>query len=1166
MNYFSATKNRQVGEVQVIEQKLGEFKKKFYLSALLRGAVFFVAIGAVYFMATAWVEELLWLPKSGRTILFWAFIIVELGLWFYWIWPSLSVLAGLKAPMSHQEAARIIGLQIPEIGDRLTNTLELLNQSQETELVLASIDQKSKSLSPFYFSQAIDLKENLKYLRWLIVPALLVIIIWFFGDLSSLFDGYKRVAAYNQEFVRPAPYALRLLNQDLQSRSNQEIQLSVEASGGVLPSEVYVVYNGKRQTMTPQGPGKFTVLIPPQSESFELYLGTDQFRSKDYQYVIVDGPEIQGFSIQATPPSYSRMGRETIENTGNLRVLAGSTLKWVLNTEYTDQIIWHNKTDTAYFVARGNGGFDFTKSVFKTQKYSLSTNNKQVGYEPAVAYTIEVYPDTPPKIKVETQKDTLNRVTHHQVLAWDDFLVSKIDVVCYPAKDPQNQRKQTLEMAANATTQAPYTFPKGFELMQGVSYQYYFEAWDNDAVRGPKSVQSRVFGHQEVSASQAQERLLSLQNKQTNQIEQAIQTFAEQNKQAEQLEQNRRQKERLNWQDERDLDRLLKQQQQQLERIQEQTEALKNTLEQLQENESGENQETQQIMERVEEQVDVLKEQSDKWEELRDLQEQLEQEDLLEAMDQNQREQKAQEENLERLVEMTRRFFVTQKMNQISDQLKELGRRQEDLGQNKTDSRTPEQKQQEQERLNSEFEAIKEALDELEQENNKLEQPMDLPRDPGGEMDISNEQQKASEALEQGETPQAEKSQKEAGQKMQEMAQKMGSKMMQMKQQSMQEDTEMLRQILDNLIVFSLAQEGHMISAQKRQLGSWSTPDYINRQNDLRDNFNHIDDSLYALSMRQPMITAKVNQSLSTAGYYLDQSLMDLAEVRFSKANVAQQYVFTQANDLANMLDGVVSQMEQMSMSMPGAGSGQGSGGQGFQLQDIIQQQQSLQNQGQSPGGQGQSPREGSSQDEGQAGQGQQGQSQTSNSGISSQNNGQGAQNNGQGNSGTDGQNKPQGSGDKDGQEKDYSDSPAERAARYSIYRQQQQLRQELEDRLKKQGLLERNRPVLEQMEQSADEVLRNGLSERARRLMKQISYQLIKLEEAQYEQDKEKQRESQTNNSVFDPLNNNPWRQEQMYFDQLDILIKDALPLQPYYKKQVERYFKIRNQANDQF
>ena len=113
------------------------------------------------------------------------------------------------------------------------------------------------------------------------------------------------------------------------------------------------------------------------------------------------------------------------------------------------------------------------------------------------------------------------------------------------------------------------------------------------------------------------------------------------------------------------------------------------------------------------------------------------------------------------------------------------------------------EKQQQQAQLNKEFEAIKKALDLLEQENEKLKQPMSLPRDPGGEMDIAAEQQKATESLKQGETPQAQESQKQAGQKMQEMAQKLGAEMQQMQQQAMQEDTQMLRQVLDNLIVFS---------------------------------------------------------------------------------------------------------------------------------------------------------------------------------------------------------------------------------------------------------------------------------------------------------------------------------------------------------------------------
>ena len=88
----------------------------------------------------------------------------------------------------------------------------------------------------------------------------------------------------------------------------------------------------------------------------------------------------------------------------------------------------------------------------------------------------------------------------------------------------------------------------------------------------------------------------------------------------------------------------------------------------------------------------------------------------------------------------------------------------------------------------------------------------------------------------------------------------------------------------------------------------------------------------------------------------------------------------------------------------------------------------------------------------------------------------------------------------------------------------------------------------------------------RVKKMEKEINYQLIKLEQAQYQQEMEEKRESQTNTQAFDPALNNPWLEQRRYFDQLDILIKDALPLQPYYKTQTERYFKIRNNSNDQF
>ena len=138
-----------MSDYQSIEQKLGEFKKKFYLNELLRGGIFFVVIGVLYFLLTAWVEEVFWLSGTMRVVVFWLFVLVELALWFYWIWPALGVLLGSKKPMSHQQAARLIGTQIPEVGDRLINTLDLLASKSVGAIVLFAYKLANQKLAIF---------------------------------------------------------------------------------------------------------------------------------------------------------------------------------------------------------------------------------------------------------------------------------------------------------------------------------------------------------------------------------------------------------------------------------------------------------------------------------------------------------------------------------------------------------------------------------------------------------------------------------------------------------------------------------------------------------------------------------------------------------------------------------------------------------------------------------------------------------------------------------------------------------------------------------------------------------------------------------------------------------------------------------------------------------
>ena len=88
------------------------------------------------------------------------------------------------------DASDMLGKIFPEVGDKLKNTLQLNNDKAAMEmnldLVNASIEQRSENLSIVPFGKAIDLKENKRYLKYLLHVFILFVGIavlaprWFF--------------------------------------------------------------------------------------------------------------------------------------------------------------------------------------------------------------------------------------------------------------------------------------------------------------------------------------------------------------------------------------------------------------------------------------------------------------------------------------------------------------------------------------------------------------------------------------------------------------------------------------------------------------------------------------------------------------------------------------------------------------------------------------------------------------------------------------------------------------------------------------------------------------------------------------------------------------------------------------------------------------------------
>src|SRR5690606_23800783 len=83
------------------------------------------------------------------------------------------------------------------------------------------------------------------------------------------------------------------------------------------------------------------------------------------------------------------------------------------------------------------------------------------------------------------------------------------------------------------------------------------------------------------------------------------------------------------------------------------------------------------------------------------------------------------------------------------------------------------------------------------------------------------------------------------------------------------EDAEMLRQLLDNLITFSFKQEALYKSLGQTELSGTVNSAGIKKQQELRDLFKHVDDSLFALSLRQAELSEFVNEQITEVYYNL---------------------------------------------------------------------------------------------------------------------------------------------------------------------------------------------------------------------------------------------------------------------------------------------------------
>ena len=197
-------------ELRKIDSKLSSFKRKYYLKLAVRGALLTLSLTLFYFLIATVVEYNFWLSGWARFGIFFCFFALVVYCLYRFLKEPLAWWLYRKG-LGEEESAKIIGSYFPNIRDRLLNLIQLTMVKQKTDLLRAGILQKSGQFENVSFEQAIDLRENRRYLNYFLIPFGIIVLILIFNR-GILTQSTKRIVQFNQEFSPQPPFKFIVRN------------------------------------------------------------------------------------------------------------------------------------------------------------------------------------------------------------------------------------------------------------------------------------------------------------------------------------------------------------------------------------------------------------------------------------------------------------------------------------------------------------------------------------------------------------------------------------------------------------------------------------------------------------------------------------------------------------------------------------------------------------------------------------------------------------------------------------------------------------------------------------------------------------------------------------------------------------------------------------------
>lgn len=358
--------------------------------------------------------------EVGVRLIFSLAVLVAAG-WAAWrfIWPAAT-----GQPNEVQVAQRI-ERRWPELQDRLSSSLEFLSQSSDEAtagsptLRRTVVAQATAQVDSLPLSKVVDLRRPLPVLA---VASVLILLVGglFLAAPGVVSQAARRLAVPWSTDAWPRRHHLNFVEAPTRVPFGEPFRVEVTDEGGRLPEmvQIYYWFDGQQlaevepQNMKPAGERMVHGLSRVTRPFRYRAVGGDDDTMGWISVEVVEPPRVEELSVQLHPPEYT--GWSSAESSPHIRALAGTTVslsgRVAKPLASAEVVVESDEEETRHPLQVGDDGLRFRLDdaaspwqLAESGSYRLLLTGVD-GVEGGQNdhYQIEVVPDAPPRVSVES--------------------------------------------------------------------------------------------------------------------------------------------------------------------------------------------------------------------------------------------------------------------------------------------------------------------------------------------------------------------------------------------------------------------------------------------------------------------------------------------------------------------------------------------------------------------------------------------------------------------------------------------------------------------------------------------------------------------------------------------------------------------------------------------